>query len=213
MRDPAYRLPTTTRPRHYEVNLTPYFDNVTTGITPFTFDGAVTIYLSPTQANVSEIVMHCNDLTIYTLAVTTIVNGVEQAVATTGGVPSCEMPYAFLRITTSSALVTSQEYIVRMTFMGNLQTNMRGFYRSWYVDSTQRRLVFYFRVKLIGIFTRNIHLILFLDGWLPLSSSLAMLDKLSLATMSPDSKPPLFSPLTESPISAQRFQTCLSVRM
>lgn len=139
LRDPAFRLPTTTRPRHYEVDLTPYFDNVATGITPFTFDGEVTIYLSPTEANVTDIVMHCNDLTIYTVAVSTLVNGDEQTVLTTGGVPTCEMPYSFLRITTNDVLQTNQEYIVRMTFLGNLQTNMRGFYRSWYVDSTQRR--------------------------------------------------------------------------
>nr|AAB30482.1 aminopeptidase N=receptor for Bacillus thuringiensis CrylA(c) delta-endotoxin {N-terminal} {EC 3.4.11.2} [Manduca sexta, Peptide Partial, 30 aa] [Manduca sexta] len=30
--DPSYRLPTTTRPRHYAVTLTPYFDVVPAGV-------------------------------------------------------------------------------------------------------------------------------------------------------------------------------------
>ncbi|CAH2070916.1 unnamed protein product, partial [Iphiclides podalirius] len=40
LRDPAYRLPTTTRPRHYEVSLNPYFDVVPVNTTAFTFDAA-----------------------------------------------------------------------------------------------------------------------------------------------------------------------------
>lgn len=136
LRDVAYRLPTTTLPRHYEVSLTPYFENVTAGITPFSFDGSVVIYLSPTQANVNEIVMHCQDLVISSFSLSTIVNGIETNVETNGVLPTCEMPYAFMRITPTAVLNLTQEYIVRMSFTGNLQTDMRGFYRSWYFDNT-----------------------------------------------------------------------------
>lgn len=139
MRDPAYRLPTTTVPRHYEVSLTPYFQDVPANVNQFTFDGSVAIYLSPTQINVNQIVMHCDDLTIATVTVEYEVNNVIQQIATPGQTFACEMPYAFLRINTNEPLVLNQEYIVRMTFRGNIQPGMRGFYRSWYDDSTGRR--------------------------------------------------------------------------
>nr|AAF07223.1 aminopeptidase N [Manduca sexta] len=142
LRDPSYRLPTTTRPRHYAVTLTPYFDVVPAGVsslTTFSFDGEVTIYISPTQANVNEIVLHCNDLTIQSLRVTYVSGNSEVDITATGQTFTCEMPYSFLRIRTSTPLVMNQEYIIRSTFRGNLQTNMRGFYRSWYVDRTGKR--------------------------------------------------------------------------
>lgn len=139
MRDPAYRLPTTTLPRHYEVSLTPYFDVVPTNKAPFTFDGEVTIYLSPTQANLNQIVMHCDDLTISTVTVEYEANNVTQQIATPGQTFVCEIPYAFLRINTNEALQLNQEYVVKITFEGNIQAGMRGFYRSWYNDSTGRR--------------------------------------------------------------------------
>ncbi|CAG5041325.1 unnamed protein product, partial [Parnassius apollo] len=136
LRDPAYRLPTTTRPRHYEVTLTPYFDIVPINTTAFTFDGEVTINISPTEANVTEIVMHCNDLTINSVSV---LSQSSLEVNTPNQTLECISPYSFLRISTTTPLQLGEEYIVKMTFRGNLQTNMRGFYRSWYNDTTGRR--------------------------------------------------------------------------
>lgn len=141
MRNPAYRLPTTTRPRHYEVSITPYFDVVPTpNILPFTFDGEVTVYVSPTQENVGEIVMHSNHLTIQT--VTVQLNG--NSVAIQGF--EHDEPYNFLRINVTQNLQVGQEYVVRIGFRGLINNNMRGFYRSWYRDSsiqglTNRRYV------------------------------------------------------------------------
>lgn len=138
LRDPAYRLPTTTRPSNYQVTLTPYFNVTGTDVTPFSFDGEVTIRIRATENNVSQIVLHCNDLSILTLNVSLATNlGVD--LATPNQVFECEMPYSFLRINTNTVLNPNQEYIIRSTFKGNLQTNMRGFYRSWYVDSVGKR--------------------------------------------------------------------------
>ncbi|XP_075971875.1 membrane alanyl aminopeptidase-like [Anticarsia gemmatalis] len=137
MRDPAYRLPTTTRPSHYAVTLTPYFDNVAEA-QRFTFDGQVAITIQATQANVNEIVLHCNDLTILTLTVHAATN-LNTNLAATGQTFTCQMPYSFLRIATTTPLDVNQQYIITSTFRGNLQTNMRGFYRSWYHDGTARR--------------------------------------------------------------------------
>lgn len=139
LRDPAYRLPATTRPRHYEVNLTPYFDNVADGEIPFTFDGHVTIYTSPTVSDVGEIFLHCNNMTILSLSVqyerdteTVIVSDPDQSY-------ECDTTNSFLRIPVTTPLILDQEYIISSTFRGHLQTNMRGFYRSWYRDSTGSR--------------------------------------------------------------------------
>lgn len=139
LRNPAFRLPTTTLPRHYEVNLTPYFENVADGQDPFTFDGHVTIYTMPNMADVTEIVLHCNDLIISSLSVEYQEGDVTHYISDPDQTYQCEMPYSFLRIPLTQTLELGQEYIIKSTFKGKLQTNMRGFYRSWYIDSIGKR--------------------------------------------------------------------------
>nr|WHB18094.1 membrane alanyl aminopeptidase-like protein [Dioryctria abietella] len=139
LRDPSYRLPTTTKPSHYEVSLTPYFDDATTVDRQFTFDGTVTIRINAMEENVTEIVLHCNDLTIGNASVQYTVDGVTTNILVDEEQRACEMPYSFLRLQTSEALQLNQEYEVTISFIGNLQTNMRGFYRSFYYDTTGRR--------------------------------------------------------------------------
>ncbi|KAI5638674.1 peptidase family m1 domain-containing protein [Phthorimaea operculella] len=135
MRDSGYRLPKTTFPRHYEVTLTPYFDNPPPNVSEFTFDGSVVIYTTAMENNVNEIVIHCNDLIIDSL---TVESGTLDITAPNQTFV-CEMPYSFLRIQTSQPLFNGAEYIIRSTFRGRLQDNMRGFYKSWYIDSTGKR--------------------------------------------------------------------------
>lgn len=135
MRNPAYRLPTTTRPSRYVVSLTPYFDVVTPPIQPFTFDGEASVYIRPTEANVSEIVMHCNDLTIHSLTVS--LNN--QPINLANNTFECEPVYSFLRIQTTEPLQMDAEYVVSVSYTGRLQENMRGFYRSYYRDSNGPR--------------------------------------------------------------------------
>nr|AEO12690.1 aminopeptidase N1 [Ostrinia nubilalis] len=136
LNDASFRLPTTTMPMHYELSLTPYFEDEER---PFTFDGTVAIYTSATEENVSEIVIHCNDLTIHSLTVEhTDAEGVVQQIAAPQTY-QCEAPQSFLRIATIEPLQVGQEYIIRSSFTGNLQSNMNGFYRSWYRDSTTTR--------------------------------------------------------------------------
>lgn len=139
LRDPAYRLPTTTKPEHYEVNLTPFFETAPTDGNPFTFKGHVTIYTKPTEEDVNEIVLHCNDLTILSVSVKYQQGDQIVEISHTGRNYECEMPYSFLRIPVTQTLQLNQEYIIESEFIGNLQTNMRGFYRSWYNDNTGRR--------------------------------------------------------------------------
>ncbi|CAB3221062.1 unnamed protein product [Arctia plantaginis] len=140
MSDPAYRLPNSTTPSRYEVTLSPYLTTVPASVqnaSPFTFDGTVAITIRATQQNVNEIVLHCNDLTISSLTVslasTPATNiAVNQAY-------QCQMPWSFLRIPLTTTLQINQDYIISSTFKGILQTNMRGFYRSWYIDQSGQR--------------------------------------------------------------------------
>ncbi|XP_047984433.1 membrane alanyl aminopeptidase-like [Leguminivora glycinivorella] len=138
LNDPAYRLPTTTRPRHYEVTITPYFETVPTGVEPFTFDGEVRIYTSPQQTFINRTVIHCNDMTIHNLTVTYTdpVTGAVQDITAPGQDFTCVAPYSFLYIQTSINLLVNQEYVISATFRGNINNNMRGFYRSWYIDTS-----------------------------------------------------------------------------
>lgn len=139
LRDPAFRLPTTTRPRHYEVNLTPYFETYPTGENPFSFDGHVTIYTKSVVADVNEIVLHCNNLTIESLSVEYQRDHHTEVISYPERNYECDMPYSFLRIPVKEALQENQEYIIKSKFQGHLQTNMRGFYRSSYHDSIGKR--------------------------------------------------------------------------
>lgn len=136
--DPDFRLPGTTSPSHYEVWLAPYINLIPSPNNQrFTFDGQVTIYTSPTVPGVTEIVMHCNDLTINSLTVSYInTAGTTVDITAPNQQFVCDPVTSFLRIQTIEALVMNVQYIVRSTFVGNLQSNMRGFYRSWYRDST-----------------------------------------------------------------------------
>lgn len=144
--NPEFRLPTTTRPRNYKVSLTPYFDidetqSTTVNAAPFTFDGEVDIFISATEANVSEIVLHCNDMNITSLTVT--YTGTNNSDPINIAVPDqdffCDPTLQFLRINTTENLALGQEYVISSTFVGNVQTDMRGFYRSWYNDSSGLR--------------------------------------------------------------------------
>jgi aminopeptidase N len=136
LRDPRYRLPNTTMPRHYELTLTPYLDVAPEGKVPFTFDGSVTIHISATEEDVSQIVMHCNDMVISKVTVEYTAASETKEIAASQQDLACSVPYSFLTIATTEPLQLGTEYTVKMSFSGNIQNNMRGFYRSWYTDST-----------------------------------------------------------------------------
>ncbi|CAH0605717.1 unnamed protein product [Chrysodeixis includens] len=135
MRDSNYRLPRTTEPETYKVTLTPYLE-ASDGVRQFTFDGQVEILIVAKEA-VSEILLHCNDLQISVLTVTA--QSADANLAEPGQTYNCEDNTSFLRIKTASPLVANSKYVIKSTFTGNLQTNMRGFYRSWYYDNSNTK--------------------------------------------------------------------------
>ncbi|CAH1647274.1 unnamed protein product [Spodoptera littoralis] len=132
--DPNYRLPTTTKPINYKVKLDTNLQN-------FEYSGDVEIKIKVGAVAVNEIQLHCRGLTITpssvsvsldttTLPVTNLVQPSQSF--------TCEANTDFLKISTSN-LNPNTDYIVKMSFTGTLQTDMRGFYRSWYVDNSGQR--------------------------------------------------------------------------
>ncbi|KAJ8733131.1 hypothetical protein PYW08_001429 [Mythimna loreyi] len=138
MSNPDYRLPRTTEPEYYTVNLTPHLKY---NETPTTFEGDVTIEIKALQS-VQQIQLHCNDLTIdpNSVSVALKTNPAVNIIATTGQDYTCTTE-SFLKINTAQPLQVGDtiRYIVKMSFTGRLQTNMRGFYRSWYYDENRER--------------------------------------------------------------------------
>ncbi|KAM3967324.1 aminopeptidase N [Aphomia sociella] len=142
LRDPAYRLPTSTKPSHYELTLDPYFDDAPTIEQQFTFNGDVVITLQATEANVSEIVLHCRDMTI---SGASVVKETETSTESTDILASdvenlvCDPVYSFLRLNLAEPLELGVNYKATLSFIGRVQDSMSGFYRSFYTDSTTRR--------------------------------------------------------------------------
>lgn len=125
-----YRLPTTTKPTRYNVLWSTVFDNLY-------FAGNVSIQLQATQAGVNEIVLHSNELTIGTVALS--LNGV--AVPTTY---TLQPEYHFLRVTLQSGTLnynaaTPVNYDLDITFEAPMRGDMYGIYGSWFKTGNETR--------------------------------------------------------------------------
>lgn len=122
----SYRLPTTTRPLHY--NLLWGID-----IASFAFAGRVDIQLQPTQANVNEIVIHSHD--IMHGQITLRRNDNNQILSHT---TSVDEERQFLTISLTSGFLefnSSIIYTLSITFEAPLRNDMYGIYRSWYKNN------------------------------------------------------------------------------
>nr|ASU92545.1 aminopeptidase N [Achaea janata] len=123
----AYRLPTTTRPRHYTIlwilDFSPAIPRQS---------GSVAIELYATQANVNEIVIQSDELELSNIVLTDQNNNI---------IPTTyieETQYQFLRVqlvgdaTLNYNAATPVIYTLSINFEANLRDNMYGIYRSWY---------------------------------------------------------------------------------
>ncbi|CAH2240693.1 jg6646 [Pararge aegeria aegeria] len=119
-----YRLPTTTRPKTYNVLWT-------VDTTQLIFSGTVSIQLEATQANVTEIVIHAHDMTIGDLVLELGNTAIPQTY-------KLEPELHFLRITLGDGAVlqynnvNSVEYTLKITFNSTLRDDMYGIYKSWF---------------------------------------------------------------------------------
>lgn len=123
-----YRLPTRVVPSNYDITITPYFE----GDKRFTFDGVVTITIRTSQLNVNEIVVHAHDLTIREdMSTLTESKDPTTIVITNRSRNSITQKYT---LSLASAMKTNTDYNLVFYYTGNMNTDMKGFYRSSYIQ-------------------------------------------------------------------------------
>lgn len=126
---PNYRLPTNVMPINYIIEIEPFF----TGPNEFTFSGSATItFRSLTTTN--EIVLHQNELTINELLTTlTLASNPGSQTIITG--TTWDNVTHLYTLHTASTLAPNVEYRLSFVYTGILSSDMRGFYRSSYVEN------------------------------------------------------------------------------
>ncbi len=122
----AVVLPDNVRPVHYDLTLTPNFDD-------FTFDGEVDVTVSM-EPGTSEIMLNCAEIEIHSATVSwTDANGEqEQAASNIAYDADAETATISIPGTPADGLMGNQH--LRMSFTGELNDKLRGFYRSQYVN-------------------------------------------------------------------------------
>lgn len=130
--DGVYRLSDDVTPISYLLELTPYLANET-GKDAFTFDGVVTITLRATKANVLAITLHQRELMIerYDLTGALFASGVYDS---TQYDPVTEK----WTIVLATALPQDSDTDLKVTYKGTLNDEMKGFYRSYYFEGTEK---------------------------------------------------------------------------
>ncbi|MCH7608113.1 MAG: M1 family metallopeptidase [Chloroflexi bacterium] len=114
----AYRLPSTVRPRHYDLTFEPNFDS-------FTFEGTATVTLTLDEPT-SVVQLHAADLSI-SAASALLADG------TTVPAAAIDLEEEAERLTISfAAPLPAGEAKLTLAFAGTLNDQMRGFYRSSY---------------------------------------------------------------------------------
>lgn len=116
-----YRLPTHVVPVHYELTLEPLFDS-------FTFNGVASIEVEVTE-EANNITLHANQLTITTVTVRNSSSEIEVASV------SNDTSTQFLIVELASNASTGVYYL-DITYVGELNSNNRGFYRGNYQNES-----------------------------------------------------------------------------
>ncbi len=124
-----YRLPTNVIPSNYVIEIEPYF----TGLNEFTFAGRAAIIFR-SQITTNEIVLHQNELTIDELltTLTLAANTASQTIIT--GTSWNNVTHLYT-LHTATTLVPNVDYRLTFVYTGILSSDMRGFYRSSYVEN------------------------------------------------------------------------------
>lgn len=129
-----YRLSDKVWPSHYDVKLTPHFQEVAPGSPSFSFDGEVTITLQATDGEQSAIVLHANNLQINNDWSVRDENG---APVDRGAAISYQNETHKVTFPLQAALTADVDYRLRITFKGVMDDSMRGFYRSYYNEANR----------------------------------------------------------------------------
>ncbi|MXZ92383.1 MAG: M1 family metallopeptidase [Chloroflexi bacterium] len=122
----AVILPDNVRPVHYDLTLTPNFDE-------FTFDGEVDITVQM-QPGTTEIVLNCAEIDIKSAAVSWADRDGEHTQEANGIAYDAEAETATISIAGTPADGPAGDQHLRMAFTGELNDKLRGFYRSQYTN-------------------------------------------------------------------------------
>ena len=122
----AVILPDNVRPVHYDLTLTPNFDE-------FTFDGEVDITVQM-QPGTTEIVLNCAEIDIKSAAVSWADKDGEHTQEANGIAYDAEAETATISIAGTPADGPAGDQHLRMAFTGELNDKLRGFYRSQYTN-------------------------------------------------------------------------------
>nr|CAD7587584.1 unnamed protein product [Timema genevievae] len=127
-----HRLPTAVVPESYTLKVIPYFEVDS----EFTFDGEVVIRVNVKEPT-DRIVLHVNQLDIIEsyLTITSVSEGTQLTVINT----TLDTPRQFFDIQLEEELVEGGVYDVRISYVGYLNDDMAGFYRSYYKVGEETR--------------------------------------------------------------------------
>ena len=122
----AVVLPDNVRPSHYDLTLTPNFDD-------FTFAGEVDIQVR-VESGATEIMLNCSEIEIQEASVSwTDGNGAHEQPAT-GISYNADAETATIGISADATAGAAENHHLRMKFTGELNDKLRGFYRSQYTN-------------------------------------------------------------------------------
>ena len=122
----AVVLPDNVRPIHYDLTLTPNFDD-------FTFTGEVDITLRM-ESGVTEIMLNCAEIEIHRASVSWTDNAGDHEADSTGISYNADAETATITVGASATANGATGHHLRMDFTGELNDKLRGFYRSQYTN-------------------------------------------------------------------------------
>lgn len=122
----AVVLPDNVRPVHYDLTLTPNFDD-------FTFSGEVDITVRM-DTGTSEIVLNCSEIEIQSASIIWTGSGGEHVQSASGIAYDADAEIATIGLAEVVPEGLSGDQHLRMQFTGELNDKLRGFYRSQYTN-------------------------------------------------------------------------------
>lgn len=116
-----YRLPTNVKPQNYSISLTP-------NLVDFTFDGTVNISVVVLERT-NLIILHSAELEYISLEI------VKSPINVLVIRHRLEKKYEFLHVKLNRVVDADMELTIKIVYKGTLASNLRGFYKSYYVNN------------------------------------------------------------------------------
>ncbi|XP_055618480.1 membrane alanyl aminopeptidase-like [Toxorhynchites rutilus septentrionalis] len=129
----TYRLVDDVLPLHYDIELTPYFEDEDAQ-RAFTFDGIAVIKLKPNKTGVDKIMLHESKMQIQSIFLKRADDSFEVPIGALAYNEATEI----LTIPTNQPLSIDVEYFLIFNYVGVLGDDMHGFYRSYFNVNNQK---------------------------------------------------------------------------